>query len=127
DALLIRGPNVMLGYWNNPEATNAIMTPDGWLDSGDIARIDEQGRVTITGRLKEIIVMSTGQKIPPTPMEAAILRDPLFEQVMLVGEGRPYLSALAVLNLRNWESISAQYNLDGGLHRVAQDQKLEEI
>ena len=127
DALLIRGPNVMLGYWNNPEATKAIMTPDGWLDSGDIARIDEQGRVTITGRLKEIIVMSTGQKIPPTPMEAAILRDPLFEQVMLVGEGRPYLSALVVLNSRNWESISAQYNLDGDLHRLAQDQKLEEI
>lgn len=127
DALLIRGPNIMLGYWNDPEATKAIMTPDGWLNSGDIARIDEQGRVTITGRLKEIIVMSTGQKIPPAPMEAAILRDPLFEQVMLVGEGRPYLSALVVLNLRNWESISAQYNLDGDLRHLSQDQKLEEI
>ncbi|SHM21740.1 long-chain acyl-CoA synthetase [Nitrosospira sp. Nsp11] len=127
DALLVRGPNVMLGYWNDPAATEAIMTPDGWLNSGDIACIDEQGRVTITGRLKEIIVMSTGQKIPPAPIEAAILHDSLFEQVMLIGEGRPYLSALVVLNTRNWESISAQYNLDSNLRRLSQDQKLEEI
>ncbi|SCX51760.1 long-chain acyl-CoA synthetase [Nitrosospira sp. Nsp1] len=127
DALLIRGPSVMLGYWNDPVATEAIMTPDGWLNSGDIARIDEQGRVTITGRLKEIIVMSTGQKIPPAPMEAAILHDSLFEQIMLIGEGRPYLSALVVLNARNWESISAQYNLDSDLRSLSQDQKLEEI
>jgi long-chain acyl-CoA synthetase len=127
DALLIRGPNLMLGYWNDPSATEAIMMPDGWLNSGDIARIDEQGRVTITGRLKEIIVMSTGQKIPPAPMEAAILHDSLFEQIMLIGEGRPYLSALVVLNARNWESISAQYNLDSDLRRLSQDQKLEEI
>ena len=127
DALLIRGPNVMLGYWNDPAATEAIMTPDGWLNSGDIARIDEQGRVTITGRLEEIIVMSTGKKIPPAPIEAAILHDSLFEQIMLIGEGRPYLSALVVLNARNWENISAQYNLDSDLRRLSQDQKLEEI
>ncbi|TFH09347.1 MAG: long-chain fatty acid--CoA ligase, partial [Nitrosomonadales bacterium] len=83
----------MLGYWNNPEATASVLTQDGWLNSGDMARIDE-GRITITGRLKDIIVMSTGEKIPPTDMEAAILRDPLFEQVMLLGEGRSYLSLL---------------------------------
>jgi long-chain acyl-CoA synthetase len=112
NALLIRGSNVMLGYWNNPEATRAILSPDGWLNSGDVASIDEQGRVTITGRLKEIIVMSTGEKVPPGDMEAAILRDPLFEQVMLVGEGRSYLAALVVLNSRNWEVIAGQYNLE---------------
>jgi len=97
DALLIRGPNVMLGYWNDSEATRAVLSPDGWLNSGDIARIDE-GRITITGRLKEIIVMSTGEKVPPADMEAAILRDALFEQAMLIGEGRSYLSVLVVLN-----------------------------
>lgn len=83
DALLIHGPNVMLGYWNNPEATRAIVSPDGWLNSGDTAHIDEQGRITITGRLKDIIVTSTGEKIPPADMEAAILRDPIFEQVKI--------------------------------------------
>ncbi|WON75356.1 long-chain fatty acid--CoA ligase [Nitrosospira sp. Is2] len=127
DALLIRGQNVMLGYWNNPEATRAILSPDGWLNSGDIARIDEHGRVTITGRLKEIIVMSTGEKVPPADMEAAILRDPLFEQVMLVGEGRSYLGALVVLNSRHWESVAAQYNLNPDWHRLSRNQKLEEI
>jgi long-chain acyl-CoA synthetase len=127
NALLIRGSNVMLGYWNNPEATRAILSPDGWLNSGDVASIDEQGRVTITGRLKEIIVMSTGEKIPPGDMEAAILRDPLFEQVMLVGEGRSYLAALVVLNSRNWEVIAGQYNLDPDWHHLLLDQKLEEI
>jgi long-chain acyl-CoA synthetase len=127
NALLIRGPNVMLGYWHNPEATQAVLSADGWLNSGDIARIDEQGRVTITGRLKEIIVMSNGEKVPPADMEAAILRDHLFEQVMLVGDGRSYLSALVVLNPRNWESVAVQHNLDPDLHRILHDPKAEEI
>lgn len=127
NALLIHGPNVMLGYWNDPEATKAVLTPDGWLNSGDIARIDENGGITITGRLKEIIVMSTGEKVPPADMEAAILRDPLFEQVMLIGEGRSYLSALVVLNSDRWESLSGQYHLDRDWRNLAQDQKLEEI
>ena len=117
----------MLGYWNDPEATKAVLTPDGWLNSGDIARIDEHGRITITGRLKEIIVMSTGEKVSPGDMEAAILRDSLFEQVMLVGEGRSYLGALVVLNSSHWESISRQYNLDRDWQHLLQDQKLEEI
>ena len=77
-ALLIRGPNVMLGYWNNPGATQAMIGADGWLNSGDTARIDEQGHVFITGRLKEIIVMSNGEKVPPVDVEAAIMRDTLF-------------------------------------------------
>ncbi|MEO7465108.1 MAG: AMP-binding protein, partial [Nitrosospira sp.] len=127
NALLIRGPNVMLGYWNNLEATQAVLTPDGWLNSGDIARIDEDGRITITGRLKEIIVMSTGEKVSPVDMEAAILRDSLFEQVMLIGEGRSYLGALVVLNSGNWESVSGQYNLDRYWRHLMQNQKLEEI
>lgn len=126
-ALLIRGPNVMLGYWNNEEATRAIISPDGWLNSGDVARIDEAGRVTITGRLKEIIVMSTGEKIPPANMEAAILRDSLFEQVMVIGEGRSYLSALILLNSGNWESIAGEYNLDRDWRRLLGDPKLEQI
>jgi long-chain acyl-CoA synthetase len=127
DALLIHGPNVMLGYWKDPEATQAVLTSDGWLNSGDIARIDETGRITITGRLKEIIVMSTGEKVPPADMEAAILHDALFEQVMLVGDGRSYLSALVVLNSRNWQNIAGQYDLDPDWHQLMRDKKFEEI
>lgn len=127
NALLIRGPNVMLGYWNNPEATKAIISSDGWLNSGDIASIDEQGHVTITGRLKEIIVLSTGEKVPPGDMETAILRDPLFEQVMIIGEARSYLSVLAVLNPSRWQNIMTQCGLDASLDDELQRQQSEEI
>ena len=108
NALLIKGPNIMLGYWNNVSATQAMIQPDGWLNSGDTARIDEQGHVFITGRIKEIIVMSNGEKLPPVDMENAILRDPLFEQVMLLGEAKPYLSVLAVLNAEQWKKLAAE-------------------
>jgi long-chain acyl-CoA synthetase len=108
NALLIKGPNIMLGYWNNDAATKAMIQPDGWLNSGDTARIDEQGHVFITGRIKEIIVMSNGEKLPPVDMENAILRDPLFEQIMLLGEAKPYLSALAVLNAEHWKKLAAE-------------------
>lgn len=127
NALLIRGPNVMLGYWNNPEATQAVFSSDGWLNSGDIASIDAQGHVTITGRLKEIIVLSTGEKVPPADMEAAILRDPLFEQVMLIGESRSYLSVLAVLNPARRQDFMAHYGLGDDLTNEQQRQQAEEI
>ena len=113
-ALMIKGPNVMLGYWNNPEATKAILGTDGWLNSGDTARIDSEGHVFITGRLKEIIVLSNGEKVPPVDIEAAIMRDPLFEQVMLVGEGKPYLSVMTVLSTDHWKKLAAERGLDAG-------------
>ena len=127
DALLIRGANVMLGYWNNPDATRSVLSADGWLNSGDIASIDEQGRVTITGRLKEIIVLSTGEKVPPADMEVAIMRDPLFEQVILIGEGRSFLSVLAILDNDKWEKIAIQHKLDPDLYNQINQQKTEEI
>lgn len=126
-ALLIRGPNIMLGYWNNPEATRAMISDDGWLNSGDIATIDEQGRITITGRLKDIIVTSTGEKVPPADMEAAILRDPMFEQVMIIGEGRSYLTALVVLSKRGWESVAAQCQVAMDPQQLAKNEQAEEI
>ena len=110
-ALMIKGPNVMMGYWNNPDATKAVLGPDGWLNSGDIARIDERGHVFITGRLKEIIVLSNGEKVPPSDIESAILRDPLFEQVMLLGEGKPFLTVMTVLAAEPWKKLSAEQGL----------------
>jgi long-chain acyl-CoA synthetase len=110
NALMIKGPNVMLGYLNNEEATRGMIGADGWLNTGDTARIDEAGHVYITGRLKEIIVMSNGEKIPPFDIEAAISRDTLFEQIMLIGEGKPYLSVLANLSHSQWKKFAAEKN-----------------
>jgi long-chain acyl-CoA synthetase len=110
-ALLIRGPNVMLGYWQNDDATRQILSADGWLNSGDMARIDAQGHVYITGRLKEIIVMSTGEKIAPVDVESAIVRDSLFDQVILLGEAKPFLSVVAVLNPDEWKKVAAERGL----------------
>jgi long-chain acyl-CoA synthetase len=107
--LLARGPNVMLGYWNNPEATAAVIDQDGWLHTGDIVRI-VGGRVYITGRLKEIIVLSNGEKVPPVDLEQAILVDPVFEHVMVVGEGRPKLGLLAVSRLADEAELCARAN-----------------
>ncbi len=112
NALFARGPNIMLGYWNNPDATRAVLSADGWLNTGDQAKIDEDGYVTITGRLKEIIVMGNGEKIPPVDMELAIQLDPVFEQVLLVGEGKPYLSAIAVLNDEEWAKVAAEAKIE---------------
>jgi long-chain acyl-CoA synthetase len=124
-ALMIRGPNVMLGYWNNREATAAMIAADGWLNSGDTARIDGQGHVFITGRLKEIIVMSNGEKIPPVDIEAAIMRDTLFEHVMLIGEGRPFLSLLTVLNRECWKQFAAEQGIgsDAAAARAPETEK----
>lgn len=110
-ALHVRGPNVMLGYWRDPAATRAAIDADGWLNSGDLVRVDESGHVYITGRLKDILVLSNGEKISPTDLESAVLRDPLFEQVMVIGEGRPYLALLAVLNAERWEAASREAGL----------------
>ena len=127
NALLIKGPNVMLGYWNNEEATRQMIQPDGWLNSGDTARIDAQGHIFITGRLKEIIVMSTGEKIPPADAEAAIMRDLLFDQVMLLGEGKPYLSVMAVLNAERWSKLAAGHGLDANAPDAVQSKQAEEL
>jgi long-chain acyl-CoA synthetase len=124
-ALLVKGPNVMMGYWNNPEATKAMIDADGWLNTGDIARISETGHIYITGRLKEIIVLSNGEKIPPADMESAILNDPLIDQVMIYGEGKPYLVALAVLNPVVWPQIAAKVGVRSDMPESLTDSNVE--
>jgi long-chain acyl-CoA synthetase len=110
--LLTRSPSVMLGYWNNAEATRRMIDADGWVHTGDKAELDAAGRIRITGRLKDIIVLSTGEKVPPVDIESAILLDPLFEQVMLVGEGRPHLAALVVPSTERLAELAAGLGLD---------------
>jgi long-chain acyl-CoA synthetase len=112
DELLVRGPNLMLGYWNDPDKTRAAIDGDGWLHTGDVARIEADGHVFIVGRLKEILVMSTGEKVPPGDIELAISEDPLFDQAMVIGEGKPYLAALVVLNREAWPDFARTLAID---------------
>jgi long-chain acyl-CoA synthetase len=111
DELQVRSPGVMLGYWANEAATRQIIDADGWLHTGDKARI-EDGQLYITGRLKEIIVLANGEKVPPADLEMAICRDQLFSQAMVVGDDRPFLSALLVLDPDQWRNLAGGLGLD---------------
>ncbi len=126
NALLVKGPCNMLGYWHNPEATAAMIDKDGWLNTGDTASIGESGHITITGRLKEIIVMSNGEKVPPADLEEAILRDRLFEQVMVYGEGRPTLVVLAVVNPEQWKAFAHQAGVRADMPESLRDSRIEQ-
>ncbi|MBK6008146.1 long-chain fatty acid--CoA ligase [Ramlibacter ginsenosidimutans] len=108
--LLVRGPNVMRGYWKRPEDT-ARALEGGWLHTGDQAAI-EAGRVRILGRVKEIIVTSTGEKIAPVDVEMALLADPLFEQAWTFGDNRPFIAAVVVLGREPWERLARTLGLD---------------
>lgn len=123
--LQVKGPNVMLGYWNNEDATRAVIGPDGWLNTGDVAQISGTGHVYITGRIKEIIVMSNGEKIPPNDMELAILHDPLFDQVMVFGEAHPYLVTLAVLNPDVWLHFAQEIGIRPEMPEALTDSRVE--
>lgn len=112
DELLVRGPQVMKGYWHRPDATKETFTEDGFLKTGDQADLSDGGRIRIKGRIKEIIVTSTGEKIPPVDLEFAIQSDPLFEQVMIIGEDRPFVAVLVVVNPTRWENFCAELSLD---------------
>jgi long-chain acyl-CoA synthetase len=112
DELLARGPGNMLGYWNNHKATAQTIDAEGWLHTGDQARISQTGHIYITGRIKDILVLSNGEKVPPADIESAIQSDELFDQALLIGEGESYLSALLVLNSDKWFSLAKQLKLD---------------
>ena len=108
----IRGPSIMKGYWHRPEDTAAAFTKDGWLRTGDVGGFTAQGMLQIRGRIKEIIVTSTGEKIPPADLESAIETDPLFGQCWIVGENRPYLTLIAVVNPNEWTAFAESLKLD---------------
>jgi long-chain acyl-CoA synthetase len=107
--LLVRGPTVMKGYWNNPEASAKALDREGWLHTGDLAEIRD-GRIFIRGRLKDVLVLSNGEKLPPQDVELAILGDQTFEQAILIGEGRPFLTLVTVTKEIDEESLIQRAN-----------------
>ncbi len=93
-----RGPNLMPGYLNKPEATAEVIDRDGWLKTGDLGEMTDDGRLRIVGRKKELIVTAGGKNIAPVPIENAVKESPLVGQICVIGDRRPYLTALVVLD-----------------------------
>ena len=104
--LLVRSPSAMTGYWKDEIQTARALDATRWLATGDVADL-ENGRIFIRGRLKDMIVLSIGEKVDPNIIEAAFSGDPLIDQIMVVGDRRRYLVALVVLNRSNWEKFAA--------------------
>ena len=96
--LQVKGPNVFLGYHNLPDKTAEVFTEDGWLCTGDLASIDDEGRITITGRKKDIIITAGGKNVSPIPMEQEIAKCPIVEHAVVVGDNRPFIGALVTLD-----------------------------
>lgn len=107
--LLLRGPQVMTGYWQQPDAT-AELVHDGWLHTGDLAEIDAEGFVRITGRKREIIVTTSGKPVAPGALEDRLREHPLIANCLVVGDGQPFLAAMITLD-------PAQFTLWAGEHR----------
>jgi len=96
--LLVKGDMVMQGYWKQHDATAEVLPQNGWLHTGDIAEIDEDGYVFIVERKKELMILSSGENVPPALVEQHITHDSCVDQAMVVGEGKPWLGALLVVN-----------------------------
>ena len=110
--VLIRGTQVMKGYYKNPEATAKAIDPEGWFDSGDLGWLTPYGDLVLTGRAKDTIVLTNGENIEPQPIEDACVRSCYIDQIMLVGQDQKALGALIVPNLENLQKWLIKENLD---------------
>lgn len=112
--LWVRGPNVMKGYYKMPKETKEVLTPDGWFATGDIATLDQDGFLFITDRKKEIIVTAGGKNVAPQPIENELKRNKYVTQAVLIGDGRPFVTALIVPNYDN----VVEYCKSKGVHKI---------
>ena len=110
--LLVKGPTVMRGYWNHPEATAEVIDAGGWFHSGDIGEIDAQGYVKITDRKKDILVLANGKKVAPQPIETTLKRSPLLTEVVLLGDNAGAVGALVVPNFDALKAWAKTQGLD---------------
>ena len=120
--LQARGPQVMQGYLNEPEETARVLDPDGWFHTGDIGEIDEAGRLRITDRLKNILVLANGKNVAPAPMEIAMLTSRYIAQVVVLGDNQPYTGALIV---PDFETLG-EWAAANGLAEMPPDQLVKE-
>ncbi len=123
--VLIRGAQVMQGYYKNPEATAKAIDPEGWFDSGDLGLLTPDNDLVLTGRAKDTIVLTNGENIEPQPIEDACVRSIYIDQIMLVGQDQRALGALIVPNLETLQQWLTEQNLDFKL--PSQDSSPEEV
>jgi long-chain acyl-CoA synthetase len=112
--ILVRGPCVMMGYYQDPEATRAMISPDGWLATGDIGFLDKDGYLTITDRKREILKTAGGKKIAPAPIENALKTSPYIQNAALVGDRRRFIAALIVPSFPTLQALAREKGLPGG-------------
>lgn len=110
--VLLRGHHIFKGYWNNPEATAEAITADGWFHSGDVGKLDDDGYLYITGRKKELLVTSAGKNVAPNVLEDRLRSAPIISQCVVVGDGKPYISALVTLDQEALPGILASHGIE---------------
>ncbi|MEU8173716.1 AMP-dependent synthetase/ligase [Microbispora hainanensis] len=111
--ILVKGRHVFDGYWNNERATKEAIDPEGWFHTGDVGRLDEHGYLSITGRKKEILVTAGGKNVAPAPLEDAIRAHRLISQVMVVGDGKPFIGAIVTLDHEAMEQWKEAHGRSG--------------
>ena len=121
--ILVKGPNVFQGYYKNEEATRETIV-DGWLHTGDIGEIDEDGFIKITGRKKDIIITAGGKNITPANLENEIKQHPLVSQCVVVGDRRPYLVALVTLDPEDAVAYAKEHGLPEDLEQLAANEQV---
>lgn len=133
--ILVKAPNVCLGYWNNPKATAELIDPEGWLYTGDLGSLDGDGYLTISGRKKDLIITAYGKNIAPSEIETALRHEGLISQAVVIGDDRPFLTALLTLDADAAADWAAQAGRsltvdalieDEGL-RTAMDEAVERV
>jgi long-chain acyl-CoA synthetase len=120
--LLVRGPQVFAGYWNDDAETAASFTDGGWLRTGDVGEIDDEGFVRVTGRQKEILVTAGGKNVAPAPLEDLVRAHPLVSQCLVVGDGRPFVAALVTLDAEAARPWAQEHGLQGDLSSLADEE-----
>ena len=111
--VLLRGPNLMTGYWNRPDETKEAIDADGWLHTGDIGRVDDAGFLRITDRKKDLLVTAGGKNVAPQRIETLLARSPLVQRAVVLGDRRPYLVALIVPDFEAIRALEAEPALAG--------------
>ena len=110
--LQVRTPSMFQGYYRDDAATRSVLSPDGWFSTGDIAEVDEDGYWYITGRKKELIVSSNGKKIYPARIETLFKTEPIVNQVLLIGDKKPYVTALITINAAQAQTFNSPNDID---------------